>query len=145
MTRLIGLGLLAFGCSATDPASERQEPLSCAKTDRTGTYFVTYTTVSGDCGDIPDGLGRLDDAEALPDICALDAADRWSDGDCKLERAYSCLEAGIGPGVQSHTIAVTTQDDDSGARITGTITMRITDPSGVQLCNGTYQLSAVRQ
>ena len=144
--RLLLLGLVgaAAACSGPDPV-EKREAVSCSIAERSGTYLTTFETVSGDCGDIPQVLGRIDSAEALPDICAFDAADRWPDGECKLERAYSCLEEGIGPGVQSHTVAVTTQDDDAGARISGTVTMRVTNAAGAQMCVGTYTISAVRQ
>lgn len=142
--RLILTGAMALACSAADPAPQARAK-TCSKTERNGTYLMTLTVVSGDCGEYPQQLGRLDDAEAIPDICALDAPDRWSEGECKFERAYTCLEEGIGPGVQSHWVAVTTQDDDSGSRLSGTVSVRITSAAGLQVCVGTYSMSAVRQ
>lgn len=118
---------------------------ACDRSDRSGTYLLQFTERSGDCGPIPEQLGRLDDAEALLEECALDAPDRWTEGDCKLERAYTCAEDGIEPGASSSWVAVTTQADDSGSRITGTVTVRVSDARGVQLCRGTYGFEASRQ
>jgi hypothetical protein len=118
---------------------------ACERSDRSGTYLMQFSERSGDCGPIPEQLGRLDDAEALLDGCALDAPDRWTEGDCKLERAYTCAEDGIEQGASSSWVAVTTQADDSGSRIIGTVTVRISDAGGAQLCRGTYEFSASRQ
>lgn len=134
--------LLLLGCSGS---GEDDESFTCAQTDRQGTYLVQLTELSGDCGPIPEQLGRLDDPTALPNTCSLDAPDRWSNGDCKLERSYSCEEPGIGAGVTSQTIAVTDQADDSGSHITGTVTLRVLDVDGTQLCRSTYDFDAIRQ
>lgn len=131
----------AVGCGGSDGESS----FTCSPAERSGTYLLTYTERSGDCGPIPEQLGRLDDAEALPEECMLDAADRWSEDACKLERAYTCAEDGVEPGASGSWVAVTTQADDSGGRITGTVTVRILGADGVQLCRSTYDITASRQ
>lgn len=131
---------LAVGCGG-----EGEAGFTCSAAERSGTYLMTFSERSGDCGPIPEQLGRLDDAEALPEECTLDAPDRWSEGECKLERAYTCEEDGIEPGATSSWIAVTSQADDSASRITGTVTVRILGADGVQLCRSTYGFSASRQ
>jgi hypothetical protein len=140
MRYLIGLVMLAAGCGGSDDPDAGA--VECEQSDRSGTYFIEYETVSGNCGDLPSALGRLDDANALPDGCSFDAMDRWSDGDCKLERAYTC------PGESGGTIvatAVSTQQDDSGDNITGTATMTLRDADGATVCVGTYRFKATRQ
>jgi hypothetical protein len=140
MKYLAILGLLVSGCGGSD-----DEPVECSRTDRSGTYLVQMTETSGNCGPIPDQLGRLDDAEALPAVCAHDAADRWSDGDCKFERAYSCLEDGVGPGYTSSSVAVTEQQDSDGGSFTGLVTITVFDAAGAVACKSTYELTATRQ
>lgn len=139
---LMACAALTGGCSSGD---DEEESFTCEKTDRSGTYFVEYETVDGNCGDIPSSVGRLDDATALPDTCAFDAPDRWSDGDCKLERAYSCEENAIEPGATSTTVAVTEQRDAAGDMLAGTLTMTVKGGDGGFICSGTYRFSASRQ
>lgn len=141
--KLLVLGALAcFACSS----ETENRPVTCAKTERSGTYAMRFTErAGGTCGAIPEQLGRLDDAEALLPGCQLDAADRWSADECKLERAYTCPEPGIGSGVTSQSVAVSTQMTEDASRIDGTITLTIKRPDGTALCKSTYDATFVRQ
>lgn len=144
MTKFIlGLGLLLGACSGSDGGSSA--PIECAQTDRVGTYLSHLVERDGGkCGPIADALGRID-SEELPAGCSFDAPDRWSEGDCKLERAYSCDEPGIGAGYTSKSVAVTRQQASDGSKITGTVTITILEPNGTVGCASTYDLTATRQ
>jgi hypothetical protein len=134
---LIATGLL--GCGGED------DEISCSSDERSGTYLSTFTEQSGNCGPIPEQLGRLDDAEALPDTCALDAEDRWSEAECKLERAFTCEEPGVGEGVTAAYVAVTEQTDEDGGSLTGTLTVTVFEPDGSVMCKSTYRTTIERQ
>jgi len=141
MTRFIlGLGLLVCACGSSDDA-----PNECAISDRSGTYLSHMVERSGGtCGAIPDAIARFDSQEPSSG-CALDEPDRWTQNSCKLERSYSCDEPAIEAGATSSTVAVTTQQDSTGAKITGIVTIRIFRPNGTVGCASTYDLTATRQ
>jgi hypothetical protein len=137
---ILGLGLLVAACGGSDDA-----PVECEISDRGGTYlFHLAERGGGTCGAIPDALQRFDSQEPSAG-CALDEPDRWSENDCKLERSYSCDEPAIETGATSKTVAVTTQQDGGGAKITGLVTIRIFRPNGTVGCASTYDLTATRQ
>lgn len=122
------------------------DSLVCNQGDRVGTYLAVFSerNMPLPCGPLPDQLGRID-SQDLPDGCVFDASDRWTENDCKLERAYTCESDDIGPGYTTEWIAVTTQDNSSGSRISGVVTIRALDASGVALCASTYDVVATRQ
>jgi hypothetical protein len=140
MIRILLIGLLALGCSGAE-----DEPVECAQTDRSGTYLFQHSETSGNCGAIPDQLGQLDASAAVAPACTLDAPDRWTEADCKLERAYTCAEEGIGPGWYSTGVGVTEQQDSAGDTIAGLFTLTVYDASGLVQCKSTYELTATRQ
>lgn len=136
---LIGLGaLVLLGCSA---GGESGLAITCSAADRTGTYLQRFETLSGDCGDIPEALGRVD--AGLPATCTLDAPDRLSEGECKLERAYTCQADAA--GATAKYVAVSTQEADDGSRLVGTLSVRGLNADGTLACSGTYRITATRQ
>jgi hypothetical protein len=144
MKKLFIFALLVAGCGGSGN-DDSDEALTCSRTDRAGTYLMQFSERAGDCGPIPEQLGRIDDATALPAGCTLDAADRWSDADCTLERAYTCDEPGVGPGVTSSSIAITTQQDQGAESLTGTLSIVVRDSDATQLCRSTYDVTGTRQ
>lgn len=142
MKAVLALGLCLIGCAAKTAKHESATPLVCEMSDRSGTYLSVFTTKSGNCGDLPEELGRLDDASGLPDYCAFDADDRWSENDCKLERAYTCV---TDSGVTTSAVAVTEQRDESGATLSGLVTLRATNGPTGETCVGTYAVTLTRQ
>lgn len=142
-TFLAGLAVLCAACGSGD--DDGGGAITCAPEERTGTYRLRYTTLDGNCGDVPESIGRLDNAAAeLGDGCTFDAEDRWTENDCKLERAFTCPAESIGPGMKTRTVAVSTQEDDSGAHLTGTTTVTVLQANGQVACVGTYELNATR-
>lgn len=139
---LLALFALIPACSGPDPAESRER--SCSNSDRYGTYLMEFTTVSGDCGEQTSSLTRLDGTADLG-TCTRTAPDGWSDADCTLERSLVCPADTIIPGGTVDSVGITTQQDNSGDLITGTITMRLLDAGGQTVCFGTYSVSAVRQ
>jgi hypothetical protein len=99
------------------------------------------TERSGDCGAVPDQVVRIDYTPDPGPGCVALATDRWSEGDCKLERSQRCT---VTDGSVLDFTAVTTQEDPDGARLTGIATLHLVTVNG-QTCTGTYDLVATRQ
>jgi hypothetical protein len=132
---LIATGLLGCGGGEDDE-------ISCSASDRSGAYLISYVERDGDCGDIPDNVGRFDGSGGVPDNCELDAPDAVSSDSCTLERSLTCVQDGFAVSA----IGSTTQETDDGSRITGILTMTIRDAaSGELVCISTYEQTAVRQ
>jgi hypothetical protein len=157
----VGASLLACGSNGTasPPApAGTPAPTSCQKTDRMGTYFLTWSQYAGGtCGPIAAGLVSLNTQPAA-DAGGVEGGatgctvhtDVWSDGDCKNERTYTCVNRvsdSTQPGgfatITSDNVAVTRQETASGSTIDGTITVALDDPSGG--CRSTYAVRYVRQ
>jgi hypothetical protein len=139
------LGLLGCsGASSGDDDDTSGAPTSCDWVeDRMGTYLQRFTETSGNCGPIPDALGRLDNSAPLPENCALDADDRVTENGCKLERAFTCTDE---PNdFVTSTVAVSTQQDEAGALITGKATITARHLDGSTVCVSTYNFRAERQ
>ncbi len=114
----------------------------CDRTDRTGTYSITYSERSGDCGTITEMLVRLYPEAGVGEECSLTAPDAWSENDCKLERSLVCFDPDTGYSVQS--VAVTTQQDEAGELITGTYAITVYDEFGNVGCVSSYDITAAR-
>lgn len=135
---ILAVGLTA--CSGGDDGG----PITCAVADRAGTYLITSTELDGTCGPLTSQLARLDaDPAALG--CERTVADVWSDEWCTLERSIACSEPGLGVGWYSVSTGISTQQDDSGALVTGTITIQVFDPYDAPVCASTYRMRAERQ
>jgi hypothetical protein len=138
MKKAFMIAALALGCSGAD------ESFTCEPGDRSGTYVIHYSErPNGTCGEPPDEVTRLDGG---PDpSCTLDAPDMVSADQCRLDRSITCCGEG---GICSHIVGYTEQQDESGARITGTITVRIDEanPFGGRdpVCVSTFDIVATR-
>lgn len=141
---LVVAPLMLLGCSSPADDAEPEGPTSCDWVeDRMGTYLSRSTETDGNCGPIPDALGRIDNSGPLPEGCVLDAEDRVTENGCKLERSFSCTQEA--DGLVFSYVAVTTQQDEAGAHITGKLTMIARDLDGATLCVSTYTMRADRQ
>lgn len=149
MRRIVGAGAaLLIACAADSQPDTR--PTSCEKTQRSGTYMMTYAEQSGGtCGAMPSGLVRFDPNAPAGDGCMVQS-EAWSEGDCTLERDVTCTGTYASPtqyggkgAFTNHMTAVTRQVTADGSRIEGTITMRIELSSGA--CSSTYAVVATRQ
>lgn len=133
--------MLLVGCSGSDDSD-----FTCAQTDRSGTYLAHYDEgANGTCGELPDELVRLDPNGAIGDTCAFDAPDSWSSDQCRLDRSITCCDN----NVCTHVVATTTQQDESGAEISGILTMRAELGDGfggiADSCASLYTMTATRQ
>jgi len=98
--------------------------------DRSGTYDVTYTPRSGNCGSIPKQTVTLGgDAGATTTACS--AKVNVSSDDCAITTDVTCPD-----GTTSH--GAITWDAD-GAKASGTF--QLTAP----VCSGTYDVSWLRR
>ena len=144
---LTGLVVALAGCTVSAPDDDDDDDdddqIECSSTDRIGTYLLETPERDGTCGAIPSQVGRVEDPTALPVGCVLDAPDRWSDGGCSLERAYTCTDA---PNnlITSWT-GITTQQDSNGDLVTGVLSVRATELDGTFVCSSTYGFRAERQ
>lgn len=108
--------------------------------DRDGTYSIRYTTVSGDCGEFPETLGRLDSGAPVAPPCERTAPDDVSADECRLDRSIRCLQ----DGGETEVVGYTEDVSGDGSRLEGSMTFSITLADG-QSCVGTYDVVAVRQ
>lgn len=142
MRYLIGLVILATACGGSD-GGDPAEAVTCEKTDRSGTYWAEFETLSGTCPDQSAGLIRLDaDAGAA---CVLASPETWSDAECTLETEFSCPFDELEPGATVRTVAITTQQDSAGDEIVGTMTMTVLGSDGAIVCSGSFRMTAARQ
>lgn len=135
----------ALLCTVACDGDADEQPSSCDPAARVGTYFATFDVISGDCGDQASGLIRVGGDANAASGCRLIAQDRWSDGNCTLERSMQCPFDEFERGATIETIAITTQRDEDGDRMTGTMTMTVWEASGQAVCLGTYRMVAERQ
>jgi hypothetical protein len=135
--------LLAIGCSSD--AEGDSQPAACDPSARTGTYYMEFSTVSGNCGEQASGLGRLDSSFAPEGGCQITQPDRWSDGNCKLERSVLCPFDALEPGATITSVGITTQKDANGDVLEGTMSMTVKYADGRGRCYGTYSMRATKQ
>jgi hypothetical protein len=107
-------------------------------TERLGTYRLTFTLESGDCGEIPSQLVSLNPGPGGPGTGCVLHSERFSDGDCTIERDETCPSS-AGP---VHAIGVSRQETQNGSELAGTMSFSIGGSAG---CTGTYAIDAVRQ
>lgn len=141
MKRFLLIAALAtVGCGGSD---EPGEAVTCEQSDRSGTYWAEFETLSGSCPDQNAGLIRLGETGMIGTECEQTAEPQWSDGDCTLETAVRCV---IGTDALVESITITTQQDAAGDSITGTMTFTGYDlATGSLVCSGSYRMTATRQ
>ena len=123
--------VVAYGCG-----------IECSEDDRSGIYRISYTEESGDCGPIDDAVQRLDEPPATSLVCQV-SHDEWTEDQCGHEISIYCESAA--DDISGEVIGKTTQDDEDGAEITGTMSMRLFQLStGVILCGSVYKMRAKR-
>lgn len=124
------------GCGGDD----RDGPNGCDPSKRDGTYLAEFTTVSGNCGDVPSQVLRLNGMSTeLAAGCELLQPDVWRNEGCTVERTSRCV---TDQGVIVKTTGLTTQEDADGDVLTGTATVEL---SGTASCVGTYRVKYTRQ
>lgn len=138
---LVAVALAAAACGSE--VDGPPPPTACQKADRNGTYRQSFTVQGGNCGPIDDQVVSSDpgpSGTSTPGAkCSL-TSERWSDGDCKLERVVACSS----PEFASTTTAVTRQQTQNGSTLSGTMTVNVRARDGSS-CSGTYGVAAVRQ
>ncbi len=140
---MVGLVLPCCGGSAGDDDATDEGPTSCdPATDRQGTYLLHFTETGGNCGPSPDQIVRL--GEVAPGTsCTNDYEPIVSEAGCKVEASVTCVDGATGQS--GHSVGVTTQEDESGAHLSGVATITIKDAQGTELCLSTYRLTYTRQ
>lgn len=139
MIRYVVCVLLLLACSSSTASSE---PSSCPAegTDRTGVYRFTFKTVSGNCGDIPEGLIDLTPNATGSNGCTVTSR-TFGENNCKMTVDETCPVKGGGTLTET---AVTREVAAGGATLSGTFTVDISG-AGADDCVGTYDVTAVRQ
>lgn len=144
--------VVLVGCSSGSSSSGLPPPSACKQTDRTGTYLLTWTEQSGDCGKIDPGLVSLNQQSGNGGSGACQIhSDVWSENDCKNERTATCITRVNDPSqyggygsITNDAVAVTRQETADGSRLDGTISMSLSASDGTT-CRGTYAVVYVRQ
>jgi hypothetical protein len=136
---LVALAALSAGCG-----HERGEEMVCSAAERTGTYLVTVTTTSGNCGSLPqyyvDGAQQLSPAGPL----CLTEYESFSPNGCKRESTATCTAADLGFRIVERYVM--RQEDEGGEHLTETLTMTATViATGATRCRGTYDIEYVKQ
>jgi hypothetical protein len=135
---------LCVACSGSDGESNPKPPTSCDPSDRMGTYFVTFTTISGNCGPQDSALVSLDAASVQSERCSI-ISENVSENDCKVERHFTCPYDDLEQGAWIEFVGVSRQQTQDGSVITGTMTMRLRDRFDALVCSGTYDAHYERQ
>ena len=132
---MIGLGFNACGQS-----------LDCQFSHRSGSYLVSFSLISGNCGEIPSTLVALNhdgSSPTPPEGCTYETH-TWSGDQCELQTVQTCIVES--DNTSSKTTAITQQEDSSGNRINGTMSMEIRNDNDNSLkCTGTYDILYERQ
>jgi hypothetical protein len=139
MKHLLFAALLFINCSSSDGGDVS---VTCEQSDRSGSYWAEFETLSGTCPDQDPGLIQIGPGSAAGGCTEL-ASPRWSDADCTYETHAVCPVEGL-PGAEIEFVSITTQQDSNGDRITGTMTMYLRDGGG-ELCHGSFRMTATRQ
>jgi hypothetical protein len=135
MRASLAVSVLAFvvvvGCAGSD---EDGPPTMCDQVMVSGTYRITYTTVSGNCGDLPETLERVDSPD--PDAQCMELAPTIvREGGCALERSFACAESATGR--RQDIVQVLRIQRADGSLITGTTSLTVRQ-NGSVLCIGMY-------
>jgi len=133
---------LLLGCSGS---AEDESSFTCdVVADRDGTYLMEFETLGGTCPDQEPALVRLDASAETPAGCVELSPPEASDAGCTLEVRRVCDASSLMAGWEIETTAITTQQDDAGTLITGTLQLTVRDDLGT-LCSGTFRVTATRQ
>ena len=114
------LGVSA-GCASSAPG-----PTHCNRSDRHGSYLVSFANVSGNCPTPPQTLINMDEPSTCTPVTV-----RWSQNDCRLETTSYCGG--------THITGLTTQENQDGSHLDGTLSVQ--DSS----CLGTFHIDYQRQ
>jgi hypothetical protein len=137
LVSLLMIGLSVNACG---------QNVDCQFSDRSGSYLVSFTLISGNCGEFPSTLVPLnhDGAEPTPPEGCTYETHAWSGDQCELQTVQTCIIES--DNTSSKTTAITQQNDSSGDKITGTMSMEIRDHDDDSLkCAGTYDILYERQ
>jgi hypothetical protein len=141
MREWIGVAIVgaAVGCSSA--SNGPPAPTNCSPSQQTGTYLEHWMTVSGNCGDIPDGLvmfinGMPAIAQTTGALQSCTGSDALvSNGGCKIEQTVSCAS---GPLAGATVTRIVQQQTADGSKFT--VEMTVSGP-----CSGTYNMTETRQ
>jgi hypothetical protein len=143
MARLFAvLACLTVACGGNDSSKQATNPPApkanpCATPG--ATYLNTYTTVSGDCGDIASDITNIGDDGTVPAAMGVTCKSYEQDG-CRAHNTGCSTTQG--KCTLTATTDVTFSDDGSTASGLFSAAIVCTDGSS---CSGTYQIMSVRQ
>ncbi len=126
---LLPVSLMDVGCGA-------DEPKSCEPAK--GTYHVTLTERSGDCGGDFELVVEVGGDQAGEGCTGTQSV---TDNGCSVESNLSCIaEDGAGRPFGIVEITSVVSQVNNGNTLEGTASFRITGDAGI-LCTGTYDLT----
>jgi hypothetical protein len=129
--------LLGCGDDSSGNGGSGATPANCDPSQRTGTYLVQFTTVSGDCGTIASGLVMFG-GSTPGETCTLDDQTIDASG-CKIDSTVECTATG---NISLSEVSALAQDTADGSKLSGEITIDQTAPTA---CYGTYDVTYTRQ
>jgi hypothetical protein len=123
-------GFVVCGCASD------AEPVDCHAGDVRGDYYIEYTPVSGDCGELGAAIVTVDGVAGAG--CTEAVRSRSAD-ECTATAAAVCETA---DGLVVDGEAELVQLSDDGRVIGGSVSMTIYDAfTGELVCSGAYTLS----
>lgn len=138
---LLAAILAIAACSSKDkedtgPGTTEANP--CATPG--ATYLTTYTTVSGNCGDIPDNVSNINNDGTIT-TDSQTSCDKVEQDGCRAHNTGCRSKADNGCDVKN-TFTTTFEDDGSSA--SGISTVTVSCPGGSS-CSGTYEYTMTRR
>ena len=116
---------------SSDASAKAPAPTNCLPP--VGVYHITYSRLSGNCGDVPDSSVSLPLPDTLTGNCQILSANKTS---CSSLMQYQCVSTET---VETDTISLTSNDD--GSILNGTVNVHLT---GSVVCDGVYSVKEVR-
>lgn len=124
---IISVGAFCVGCGSSNSNSGR----GCA--DPAGLYHITYTTVSGNCGNQSPVDVVLPEAQSSD--CTITGQNTSADN-CSASVSESCNTYST---AGEEYLVVSANSNDDGSQITGTIEVRYSNG-----CSGTYNYTETK-
>lgn len=117
--------------------------VDCDTNDRSGTYLVTYTYRTGDCGELGSAIVTAGQSHGPGVGCAL-LSSELSDDKCTVDSSVECDDHNTN---QKTIMSMSTEQmDDDGELLEGSIVITVRSlGTGQMVCNGTYGLTLDRQ
>ena len=146
---ILAAALCIIGCSSSNNTDSSNSPVGgCA--NPAGLYHITYTTVSGNCGNVAPADVVLP-SSSLPSNCTITGQNTSADN-CSASVSETCFYDSGTPCPEKNDACnetgsevITVNSNAEGTEITGTISVNVNYPYGNGTnCSGTYNYTETK-